>query len=355
MGLSNYTKHCFALLLVFCLFSAVSGKAIELKPKIPLRPVTIKNIAFSSTGKFLAIPNSITTGSVGVFTVSPEGKIVTVPSRFSEKDFYRSRGVFYFARAKDTLTDLAFIPLQQYSAGYTVEFTKQGDTLAICGSDKILIYSSDKWSLLSTLDLKSVSRVVFSSDNQKMAAVADGKIYVFKTSDYSDIYNIDPEAGCRFADICFSSDSKTLAAFEYKNVVLDHSSRIRIFQSDNGNEDRQLPWFSEKISSVPGNHFPLVSYLPHDTAIAVSLEKSIMGKVVVIKSSDGAVIKEFKGNCHAVSNKKFMFAAGGAVYDMSWNKIGNISKSALCMAFDQMSSQLIIVTSDSVQRFNIEQ
>lgn len=355
MDIPNYTRNCIALLVIFCIYSTISGKAIEQKPKIPLRPVTVKNVAFSPTGKFFAIPNSITTGSVGVFSVSPDGKIVTVPSRFSEKDFYRSRGVFYFARAKDSLTDLVFIPLQEYSAGYTVEFKKQGDTLAICGSDKILIYSSDKWSLLSTINLKSVSRVVFSSDNQKMAAIADGKIFVFKTSDYSDIYNIDPEAGCRFADVCFSGDGKTLAAFEYKNVVLDHASRIRIFQSDNGNEDRQLPWFSEKISSVPGNHFPLVSYLPHDTAIAVTLEKPIMGKVAVIKSSDGAVIKEFKGNCHAVSTKNSMFAAGGAVYDMSWNNIGSISKSALCMAFDQMSSQLIVVNSDSVQRFNVGQ
>lgn len=351
--LQPFTK---VLTLAFILFlnAGVLSETNEIKPRISLRPVNIKNIAYSANGKFFAIPNSITTGSVGVFTVSPEGKIVAAPARFSDKDFYRSRGVFHYSGHKDSLTDLAFIPLSEYSAGYSVSFTNVGDTLVICGSDKVFVFASENWSLTRTIDLKSVSRAVFSADNSVMAAVADGRIYLLKSPDFTVVSTIEPEAGCKFADVAFSSDGNLVAAFEYKNIVLDHTSRIRLFSTENGAEDRQLPWFPEKISSVPGEHFPLISFLPSDSALAVTLEKSIFGKVAIIKSNDGKPIREFKGRCHAISQGGVFFAAGGVVYELStWKKLGNYTNSALCMAFSTKTPNLLIVTPDNLQRFNI--
>lgn len=346
--------NLLTLSFIFFFTTSVLAETKEIKPRISLRPVTIKNVAYSASGIFFAVPNSITTGSVGVFTVSPDGKAVAAPARFSEKDFYRSRGVFYYSGHKDSLTDLAFIPLSEYSAGYSVSFTSVGDTLAICGSDKIFIYASERWSLVRTIDLKSVSRAVFSADNSTMAAIADGRIYLLKLPDFAVVSTIEPEAGCKFADVAFSNDSKRIASFEYKNIVLDHTSRIRLFFTDNGTEDRQLPWFSEKNGSVPGDHFPLISFLPSDSALAVTLEKSIFGKVAIIKSNDGTPIREFKGSCHAISQGGAFFAAGGAVYELStWRKVGNYTNSALCMAFSAKTPYLLVVTPDNLQRFKI--
>jgi hypothetical protein len=342
------------LSFIFIINSSVLAETKEIKPRISLRPVIIKNIATSGDEIFFAIPNSITTGSVGIFTVSPDGKIVAAPARFSNKDFYGSRGVFYYSGRKDSLTDLAFIPLSEYSAGYSVSFTNVGDTLAICGGDKIQVFASKNWSLVRTIDLKSVSRAVFSADNSAMAAVADGRIYLLKSPSFTVAYTIEPEEGCKFADVAFSGDGKLVASFEYKNIVLEHTSRIRLFSTDNGAEDRQLPWFSDKISSVPGDHFPLISFLPSDSALAVTLEKSIFGKVAIIKSNDGKPIREFKSSCHAISPGGVYFAAGGEIYKLStWEKTGNYSKSALCMTFTGRTPYLLVVTTENLQRFKI--
>jgi WD40 repeat protein len=348
-----FTKF-LTLSFIFVFNSSGIAETKEIKPRISLRPVTIKNIASSGDENFFAIPNSVTTGSIGIFTVSPDGKTVAVPARFSNKDFFGSRGVFYYSGRKDSLTDLAFIPLSEYSAGYSVSFTNLGDTLAICGGDKISIFASKGWSLVRTIDLKSVSRAVFSADNSAIAAVADGRIYVLKSPSFTVAYTIEPETGCKFADVAFSSDGKLVASFEYKNIVLDHTSRIRLFSADNGTEDRQLPWFSDKISSIPGDHFPLISFLPSDSALAVTLEKSIFGKVAIIKSNDGLPIREFKSSCHAISQSGAYFAAGGEIYEVStWKKIGNYSKSALCMTFSAKTPYLLIVTPENLQRFRI--
>src|SRR5512133_2804302 len=90
MCLSNVVIHAVVLSLMLHLFAF--SKAEEFKPRLSLRQVAVKNVAYSSTGKYFAIPNFITTGSVGVFTAAPNGDVVNVPSRFKEKDFYRSRG-----------------------------------------------------------------------------------------------------------------------------------------------------------------------------------------------------------------------------------------------------------------------
>jgi hypothetical protein len=336
------------------LYQFAFSKAEEFKPRLSLRQVAVKNVAYSSTGKYFAIPNFITTGSVGVFTAAPNGDIVNVPSRFTEKDFYRSRGVFYYAGKKDTLTDMVFIPLQEFSKGYTVSFANKADTLVICGSDKIAIYAMHYLSLLKTIDLKGVSRAVFSNDNSMIAAVAEGKLYLVKSSDLSSMVTIEPESGCRFADISFSSDSRFIAVYEHKNQMLDFSARVRIFTTDNGSEDRRFPWLTEKLSSEPGNHFPLISYLPSDSALAITLEKPIFGKVIVIKSVDGTLVKELKGSCHAVSVSGSLIAAGNSIYSLvNWEKTGDISGAVLSMSFASESPNLIVTTLDKVIRYKV--
>lgn len=330
-------------------------KVVEVKPGISIRQVAIKNVSYTQDGNYFAIPNYVTAGSVGVFSVSPSGTITEVSSRLSEKDFYRSRGVFYYAGRKDTLTDMAFIPLAEYTKGYSVSFTNRSDTLAVCGNDKISIFQGKNWAVIKIIDLKGVSRAVFSPDNSILAAVADGRIHVLKMPSCSQEYTIEPENGCRFADVTFSNSGTVIAAYEYKNQVMDNTSRIRLFTTNNGNEERSLPWFEDKISTVPGNHFPLLSYLPSDSAIAVTLEKAFLGKTVIIKSNDGTKLREFKGSCHATSSNGTFFAAGGGVYLVeNWTKVGNIPSSALCMSFSTQTPYLLVVSSGKIQRFRID-
>jgi hypothetical protein len=352
--LSDSNVVITTVIMSFVLCQVVFGKAEELKPRLSLRQIAVKNIAYSSNAKYIAIPNFITTGSVGVFTVAPNGNIASVPSRFTEKDFYRSKGVFFYGGKKDTLTDMVFIPLQEFSKGYTVSFANKADTLMICGGDKILIYAMQDLSLLRTIDLRGVTRAVFSNDNSLIAAIAEGKLYLIKMSDLSSMITLEPESGCRFADISFSSDNRFAAVYEHKTQMLDFSARVRIFTTENGNEDRRFPWLTEKLSTEPGNHFPLISYLPSDSALAITLEKPMFAKVMVIKSLDGTVIKELKGSCHAVSVSKGLLAAGNTVYNLiNWEKIGDITGAVLSMSFASESPDLIVTTLDKVIRYKI--
>lgn len=348
-----------ASLICFLVCTAITGytfaKTNELKPRVPLRPVAVKNIAYSASGKLFAVPNCITAGSVGVFSVSGSGQIASFPSRYSEKDFYRARGVFFYSGSKDTSTQMIFLPLQENLAGYSVAFTNKGDTLAITGTDKIIIYSSSDWQLVRSITLQQVTRAVFSPDNQRIAAVAGGKIFILSAPDFGSSITIEPESGHKFADVAFSSDGTRIAAFEFTTTALDHSSRIHIYMAQNGDEDRTLPYFKDKINTTPGSHFPLVSFLPNDTALAVTLEKSLFGKTMIIKSNDGTVLKELKGICHAVSANGFFFAAGGTVYELSsWNKIGNFSSSATSLVFSPTENVLLVLTPESLQRFRVE-
>lgn len=351
--LGNISKIAVMLFTIF-VFSIGFAKTREESPKISLRTVTIKNLAYSSNGKFFAVPNFISAGSVGVFKVSQSGKIPSIPDRLSERNFYRVAGVFYF-QAKDTTSDLIFIPQPELLSGWSVTFMNKGDTMAVAGSDKVFIYSTYKWKLEKTITVtQNTTRAIFSPDNSKLGVIADGKIYVLSTKDCSVIYTIEPETGSKFADIAFSESGEFLAAFEYRNVVLEHSSRIRIFQSVNGDIDRNLPYFDEAPGEVPGSHFPLVSFSSSDTALAVTLEKGIFGKTLLIKENDGMVIRNFKGLCHAFSPDGSLFATGGKIYSTrDWKEIGKYSSSATSIVFSPTERVLVVAAPDFLTRYRI--
>ena len=67
----------FVLTAVSFLSLAVSSfsKVKQFGPVIALRPVTIKNVSYATSGKYFALPNFITAGSVGIFFVSSSGEI----------------------------------------------------------------------------------------------------------------------------------------------------------------------------------------------------------------------------------------------------------------------------------------
>ena len=352
-------RNIFSALLVVLLVvlsSSSQAKVKQLSPTVPLRPVAIKNVSYASSGKFFAVPNAITAGSVGIFSVAEDGKIAALPARFSEKSFSRSAGVFYYQGSKEGGPVVIFLPLPELLSGYSVSFTTAGDTLAIAGGDKVLIFEAEGWKQIRSVTItNNTTRAVFSPDGTMMAAVADGRVYVLNTRTYSLMYTLDPVAGHQFADVAFSHNNSKLAVFEYRTTVMDYASRVRIFMSSSGEQDRELPYLPDKISSAPGNHFPLLSYSPGDTVLAVTIEK-FRGKVALLKSNDGTVVREFKGLCHAYSPDGTLFAAGSKIYSTStWESLGNFSSSALAVTFSPTERVLIVITPDTLRRYKIEE
>jgi WD40 repeat protein len=347
-----------SLIFLACVGLSIQGnaKVKQIGNTILLRPVNIKNVAYASNGKSIAIPNFITAGSVAIFFVSEQGEIGSIPSRFALRDFVHTAGVFYYYSRKEQLPSMAFLPLQELLSGYSVSYSPSGDTLAVAGNDKILLFDSETRRQIKSVTIGSnTTRAVFSPDGKLLGAIAGGKLFMLETRNYSLLYTISAEKDHQLADIAFSSDGERFAVYEFQTITLDHTSRISIYESSTGNHDRNLPYFAEKISSTPGSHLPLLSYSPKDSAIAVTLEKPVGGKIVLIKSNDGALIKEFKGYCHAFSPDGSLLSAGGQVYSTSdWTVLGKHSKSALCAAFSPTERVLLVVTPENIKRYRIE-
>lgn len=347
-----------SLILLACVGLSTQGnaKVKQIGKTIQLRPVNIKNVAYSSSGNSFAIPNFVTAGSVAIFFVSEQGKVGSVPSRFSLRDFVHTAGVFYYYPRKEQFPSMAFLPLQELLSGYSVSYTPSGDTLAVAGTDKILLFDSKTWRQVKSVTIGSnTTRAVFSPDGNQLGVIAGGKLFMLETRSYSLLYTISAEKGHQLADIAFSRDGDKFAVYEFQITTLDHTSRISIYQSSTGNHDRYLPYFAEKISNTPGSHYPLLSYSPKDSAFAVTLEKPLGGKIFLIKSNDGALIREFKGYCHAFSPDGSLFSGGGQVYSTSdWAILGKHSKSALCAAFSPTERVLLVVTPESIKRYRIE-
>lgn len=344
----------FLLITVF--ETAVWGKIRSLKPSVPLRPVAIKNLAYSPTGKYFSVPNFVTAGSVGVFAVSESGKIASVPSRYSEKNFSRISGVYYLIGREQDDPEMVFVPLPELLSGYSVSFTPHGDTLAIAGGDKIYIYAIDTWKNIRTITIsQNTTRGVYSPNGSLLAAVSDGNVYVLDSKTGSVLYTIKPEKDHKFADLAFTENSERLAVYEYRDLTMDYGSRVKIFKTADGSFDRQFPYFNDEPASPPGKHFPLISYSSKDTAIAVSIEKPVLGKVLLVKSIDGNLIREFKGSYHNFSDDKTVFVAGNRIYSSdTWKSLGKISSSALCAAFSSTERVLIVVTPESLKRYKID-
>lgn len=354
---TKFNKQIIAIIFTFITLTLpCSAKIRPFGPIIQLRPVTIKNVAYASNGKSFAVPNFITAGSVGVIFVSEKGETGSIPSRFSEKSFIHASGIFYYYQEKAQSPSLAFIPLQELLSGYSVSYMPQSDSLAIAGTDKVLIYDAKSWRQIKSVTLSTnTTRALFSPDGSLLGVISGGKLYMLETRTYSLLYTISPEQNHQFADISFSGNSSRFALFEYKSTVLDHTSRIQIYESKTGNNDRTLPYFPDKITDVPGSHFPLLSYSPADSAIAVTIEKSFSSKISLVKSNDGALIREFKGNCHAFSPDGSMFSAGGKVYSTSdWKELGSHSNSAISVAFSPTERVILVVTPESMRRYRIE-
>ncbi|NLL13867.1 MAG: hypothetical protein GX267_10720 [Fibrobacter sp.] len=352
----NMKKLSMVLLACVGLSVTSDAKIKQVGKTIQLRPVNIKNVAYASSGKSFAIPNFVTAGSVAIFFVSEQGMVGSVPSRFSLRDFVHTSGVFYYYPRKEQFPSMAFLPLQELLSGYSVSYSPSGDTLAVAGNDKILLFDSNTWRQIKSITIgNNTTRAVFSPDGQLLGVIAGGKLFMMETRNYSLLYTISAEKDHQLADIAFSRSGEKFAVYEYQTVTLDHTSRISIYQSSTGNHDRNLPYFAEKISSTPGNHYPLLSYSPKDSAIAVTLEKPLGGKILLVKSNDGALIREFKGYCHAFSPDGSLFSAGGQVYLTSdWTILGKHSNSAVCVTFSPTERVLLVVTPESIKRYRVE-
>lgn len=348
----------FAAVFIVCIFSAFSliAKVKPVGQVIQLRPINIKNVAYASNGRSFTVPNVVTAGSVAVFFVSEKGEVGRIPSRFSDKDFVHTSGVFYYYQPKEQLPSMVFLPLQEFLTGYSVAYMPGRDTLAVAGTDKVLIYDQKNWRQVKSITLgSSTVRSVYSPDASLLGVISNGKLYMLETEAYSLLYTVTAEDGHQFADITFSNSGSKFAVYEYMTSTLDHTSRVRIYESKNGNKDRDLPYFPDNISNKIGDHYPILSYAPADSAIAVTLEKSFNGKVVLIKSNDGTLLREFKGSCHAFSADGTLFAAGGKVYSTSdWSILGNCTGSAVAMAFSPTERVLLVVTPENMRRYQIE-
>lgn len=354
--LFNNITECLLITASLAVFSPVYPKANHLPPVIPIRPLPVRNIEFSPDGKFLAVPNLITAGSVGIFFVSEESKISSLPSRVSDKDFYRIAGVFYFSNPKKDAPSLIYLNLPELLTGYTVAFSPKGDELAIAGGDKIFMYSTKDWKQSRTITIgRNATRCVFSSNGAHLAVLADGKIYIIETAAYSVRATIEPASNHLFADMAFSHDGTIIAVLEYRNIVLDHVSRVRLFSTRNGDIERELPYFEEKLDDNPGKHYPLISFTPADSALIVTFDRPFGGKTVIIKSNDGSRVRELKGSHHNISPDMSMLAAGGTVYDIAtWNSIGKYNSGSVCCSFSPTDHTIATVATESLNRYKLD-
>ena len=345
--------------IVLFLFAGVPfGKVRPIGKRILIRPITIRNITYSADGTVFAIPNFISAGSVALFWVSTRGEIAPLPSRFSEKNFTRSSGLFFLRKKNKTDENMAFISLPELLSGYSVDFTDTGKTLAIAGGSTVEIYDgNNSWKKTRTLTIgSSVTRAVFSPDGSKLGVISDGQLYIFSTQHYKIITTITPAKESRFSDISFSNDNTRFAVFEFRSVMFDFASRIRVYISTDGSHDHDLHYFNARPSSSPETYFPLVSFSPKDTALAVTIPTSFTGKILLVKTKDGTVIKEFKGFCHAFSPDGTLFIAQNTVFSTSdWSPLGSIPRSTVTCAFSPTDRSIITVTKETIKRFRVEE
>lgn len=345
-------------MIALTITAPVHGKVKEFGRKLTVRPVAIRNISYNHKGNLFAVPNFVSAGSVALFLVNEQGRIAPVPSRMSEKDFVRSAGLFHLKKKREDQPGMAFIALPELLSGYSVDFGRESNRLAVAGGKTVVIYEKkETWEPVKNLEVgSSVSRAVFSPDESRLAVLSEGKCFLFNTATYAVITIFEPKKESLYKDVTFSNDSRKCALLEFRSVMFDFGTRVRIFYSDRGGHDRDLPYFETRPSKEPGDNLPHLSYSPGDTAIAVSIPASLSGKTYYIKSNDGTVIREFKGPCHAFSVDGTLFAVHGTVYNVrNWKSIGRFSRSTRVCAFSPTERVLIAVTHDAIRRYRVEE
>ncbi len=347
-----------SILAFALLFASVSkAKVRELDNRLSLRPVAVRNVEYGPDGSLFAIPNFVSAGSVALFWVNEQGGIAPVPARLSEKHFTRSSGLFYLRKKSDSDPQMAFIPLPELLSGYSVDFSEDGRFCAIAGGTNVVVLSPhDKWEKVKTLTIgSSVTRAVFSPDGTRMAVLSEGRLFLFSAERYDLLSTVEPADESRFSDITFSNDNSRCAVFENRSVAFDYSSRIRIYDAETGSPDRDLPYLPVRPSEEPGERFPLVSFGPGDTILAVTIP-TFAGRIYLIRSNDGTVLREFKGFCHAFSSDGSLFVARNSVISTKdWSILGKISQSTMACAFSPTERVLIAVTRDAVRRYRVEE
>jgi WD40 repeat protein len=353
--------HHAAPLLFLLLLAAghmTIAKVREIRPRHSIRPVIIRNVSYRADGGVFAVPNFVSAGSVALFQVNEQSAIAAVPPRLSEKDFIRSSGLFFLRKQSDGDPFMAFVPLAENLSGYAVDFATTGGLLAIAGGNQVLLYDSDaEWEMVKSLTIgQSVTRAVFSPDGKRLAILADGKLYLFSTETYAAVATVEPVPESRFCDVTFSSDNSRCAVFEYRTVMFDGAARIRIFSARNGAHDRDLPQLPARTSSEPLQNLPLLSYAPGDTLLAVTVPAGFAGKVFLVQSNDGTMVREFKGYCHAFSPDGTMFVADGKVLSTrDWSILGKLPRSTRTCVFSPTEPVIVTVTQESIRRFRIEE
>lgn len=355
MFINNKIEKIFFIILIIS-FQFIYGKTKRIGKPIPVRNITIRNISYNSNGTIFAIPNFVSAGSVALFWVNNEGKIADIPYRLSEKNFVMSSGLFFLRKKQQEEPSMAFIPLPELLSGYSVDFSKGGNIIAVAGGNSVNIYENkEKFEKIKILTIgTNVSRAVFSRDDSKLAVISDGNLYVFSTDNYSLLYKIDASSECRFCDVAFSNDNQRIAVFEFKEIMFNSVSRIRIFYATTGEHDRDLS-LPVSPSSEP-RYLPVISYSPADTSIAVSIPSGLRGKVLLIKSNDGSIIKEFKGISHAFSPDGTLFAAGNKIYSLNnWSVVGKIPSSTVAAVFSPTERVIVVITANSIERFRVEE
>jgi len=359
--LSRFRTVVFAMaaLAVIVSCTAVSAKVRTIGTPMSIRPLIIRNVAYNARGTVFSLPNNISAGSVSLFWVDEKGSIAPVPSRLSEKNFVHSAGLFFLRKKRADEPSMAFISLPELLTGYSVDFCAAEEKLAVAGAGRVYIYKGDgeKWGLEKEVVLASqATRAVFSNDGKRLAVITEGRLLLFSTADYRVEVTVEPLEGSRFCDVAFSHDNSRCALFEFRAVRMDFGARVRLFNCATLQPDRELPWFSQRPTSEPGVHFPLVSFGPADTTLAVTLPATIAGKVYLIKSNDGSIVREFKGYCHAFSPDQTLFAADNAIFSTrDWTKLGAISGSTITCAFSPTERVLVAVTNDAIKRYRVEE
>lgn len=305
----------FALFLAVAAAPRAGPSLKEIKPAVPIR-TTVRNIAYSPDGAWLAIPNLITAGSVGVLSIRPDGGIPEVPRAFSPQDFGRVGSVFRYMGSTHggEAADLIFVQLPEHLPGYCVAFSPDGAALAIGGRDSVWLYDVASWKRLDLIPMPdAVESVAFSADGTLLAVAHGGGMALLKLPEGEKVESVSCGAERRFADVAFSHDGKLLAAFEHhRGDGADY--RVRRWDLVDYREIGPLEFPDTGPVNPSGDHLPLIGFSADNSLLAVALERFV-SRVVFVKQATREVVHTLKrGRCFDFSPNGRLVAVNGSIY-----------------------------------------